>query len=316
MSFVLVPMIFIGQMPIVGLDASILCPAVQATLKLTTSASILAQLLIGIDQYLAVINPLHYHRHINESRCVVMCALVWLISAALAIFCSLDQSPSYQYIADLVYLSLAFVLPILVILLIYFQIFIAARSNSIKTRRNSSCSMTQQDKGSYLLTKCLIKDKKDIFIPKLASLSSHDMTRISILWGQNILITNLISFLENSNNNETQPMYSQYLHVNSTSNSNNLSRSPSMKSTTSNLIHLTSNLRASMRSKLSHASHLILYGEESKAAKVTILVVLSILFCWAPYCIYKFSTHLNPQVNAEYFANSAFSEHFVSKHAT
>ena len=123
-------------------------------------------------------------------------------------------------------------------------------------------------------------------------------------------------FLENSNNNESQPMYSQYLHVNSTSNSNNLSRSPSMKSTTSNLIHLTSNLRASMRSKLSHASHLILYGEESKAAKVTILVVLSILFCWAPYCIYKFSTHLNPQVNAEYFANSAFSEHFVSKHAT
>ena len=80
-------------------------------------------------------------------------------------------------------------------------------------------------------------------------------------------------------------MYNKYLDV---SNYGNLYRSPSMKSTGSNILHLTSNLRASMRSKLSHASHLLLYGEEGRAAKVTILVVLSIAFCWLPYCAMTF----------------------------
>ena len=72
---------------------------------------------------------------------------------------------------------------------------------------------------------------------------------------------------------QQQAMYNKYLDVN---NYGDLYRSPSMKSTGSNILHLTSNLRASMRSKLSHASHLLLYGEEGRAAKVTILVVLSI----------------------------------------
>ena len=80
-------------------------------------------------------------------------------------------------------------------------------------------------------------------------------------------------------------IYSRYLGVSN----NNLYRSPSMKSSTgSNILHLTSNLRASMRSKLSHASHLLLYGEEGRAAKVTILVVLSIAFCWLPHCAVTF----------------------------
>ena len=38
-----------------------------------------------------------------------------------------------------------------------------------------------------------------------------------------------------------------------------------------------------MRSKLSHASHLLLYGEESRAAKVTVFVLAALAFCWLPY---------------------------------
>ena len=48
-----------------------------------------------------------------------------------------------------------------------------------------------------------------------------------------------------------------------------------------------------MRSRLSHASHLLLYGEESRAAKVTILVVLSIAFCWMPFCSVTFYSLFN-----------------------
>ena len=56
-----------------------------------------------------------------------------------------------------------------------------------------------------------------------------------------------------------------------------------IKSNGSHLLHLTTNLRASMRSKLSHASHLLLYGEESRAAKVTVFVLAALVFCWFPY---------------------------------
>ena len=47
-----------------------------------------------------------------------------------------------------------------------------------------------------------------------------------------------------------------------------------------------------MRSKLSHASHLLLYGEESRAAKVTVFVLAALAFCWVPMfgviCVHLF----------------------------
>ena len=66
---------------------------------------------------------------------------------------------------------------------------------------------------------------------------------------------------------------------------NNLERSSSLKSNGagSHLFQFTSSLRASMRSKLSHASNLLLYSEESRAAKVTVFVLMALAFCWVPY---------------------------------
>ena len=97
--------------------------------------------MIGIDQYVAVVNPLHYHRNVNEFRCKLMCLSAWIVSICLVILTSIDQSIEYQFVANLVTLTLAYVIPIGAILVIYFRIFIAARSNSIKTRQNSSCSI-------------------------------------------------------------------------------------------------------------------------------------------------------------------------------
>ena len=85
-SFVLIPMVFVDRYT----NSNGLCTIIRGTTTLTSSASILAQLLIGIDQYLAVINPLHYHRHINEWRCKLMCILTWLTSAVLALLCAMD----------------------------------------------------------------------------------------------------------------------------------------------------------------------------------------------------------------------------------
>ena len=250
-SFVLIPLVFVDRY---APYLNGLCTILRGATTLTSSASILAQLLIGIDQYLAVINPLHYHRNINEWRCKLMCSITWLISFILALLCSIEFQDEteeedgnqifshmiqsckgqegrslYQLIVRIIYLVITFLLPILLMVGIYLQIFVAARSNSIKTRRNSSCSMTQEG----------------------------------------VLVNHLHA-------------NTKYLTVSN----NNLVRSPSTKS--SNLLHLTSNLRASMHSKLSHASNLLLYGEEGRAAKITIFVLLSVAFCWIPYSVIVF----------------------------
>ena len=112
--------------------------------------------MIGIDQYVAVVNPLHYHRNVNEFRCKLMCLSAWIVSICLVILTSIDQSIEYQFVANLVTLTLAYVIPIGAILVIYFRIFIAARSNSIKTRRNSSCSMTQEGVLSHNTVRSLL----------------------------------------------------------------------------------------------------------------------------------------------------------------
>ena len=62
-----------------------------------------------------------------------------------------------------------------------------------------------------------------------------------------------------------------------------LSRSPSIRSTGQQLLTNFSTLSSSMKSKISHASAVLLYKEETRAARVTVLVVLVVALCWGPY---------------------------------
>ena len=140
--------------------------------------------MIGIDQYVAVINPLHYHRNVNEFRCKMMCLSAWIISLGLVIISSVDHSNEYQFVANLLCLTLEYVIPIGAVLVIYFRIFIAARSNSIKTRRNSSCSMTQEGVLSHNTVCIFIKKFNHI------NLSNHGekLETITILLFGHLLV--------------------------------------------------------------------------------------------------------------------------------
>lgn len=46
-----------------------LCLLLTASTTLVSTATLLATLLIGVDQYLAIVAPLHYHHRVN--RCSV-----------------------------------------------------------------------------------------------------------------------------------------------------------------------------------------------------------------------------------------------------
>ena len=62
-----------------------LCVADRLVVTVVCSASIFSQILIGVDQHLAVLQPLHYHRRINTNKCLLMCLASWLASAVFGI---------------------------------------------------------------------------------------------------------------------------------------------------------------------------------------------------------------------------------------
>ena len=62
-----------------------------------------------------------------------------------------------------------------------------------------------------------------------------------------------------------------------------LSRSPSVLSIGQELLTSLSTLRSSMKTKVTNASNQLLYREETRAARVTVLVVVVVALCWGPY---------------------------------
>jgi len=61
-----------------------LCLASQSLTTLVTSGSISAALVIAVDQYCAVMAPLHYHRRITKLRAWLLLAGQWLFASAMA----------------------------------------------------------------------------------------------------------------------------------------------------------------------------------------------------------------------------------------
>ncbi|XP_044592617.1 octopamine receptor 2 isoform X2 [Cotesia glomerata] len=65
------------------------CTLAEGATALVTTSSILSVLLIAIDQYLAVIDPLHYRTRIDNLKCTLLIIVVWILSiiiSVLAIF--------------------------------------------------------------------------------------------------------------------------------------------------------------------------------------------------------------------------------------
>ncbi len=155
-----------------------------------------------------------------------------------SLFLSCEAKPevdlTYHVVSTLTIVILAFILPVCILIITYGRVFLAARENTIKTRRNSSCSLVQDGMPT----------------------AAH--TSVPVMRGQ--------KFLSVSNNNLNLNLKEE--------------RRPTPAS---NLVTMTSNLTASMKSKLNHASQVLLYGEEGRAAKVTKLVLLAIIVSWGPF---------------------------------
>ncbi|KAK6637670.1 hypothetical protein RUM44_008092 [Polyplax serrata] len=149
-----------------------LCFAERFSSVFCSSAIVYSILLIAVDQYFAVVNPLHYHCIISSWKGYLMIVATWILSVGLALLSvvkpgvgfyrgpslagcvlrgvdditfdegvnSSEVSPNeptgnfYQVIFGIAYASTAFLIPFGLIFFIYYSICVAASGNSKRAR--------------------------------------------------------------------------------------------------------------------------------------------------------------------------------------
>ena len=72
----------VSQQPVIGVDHLITLRLIYCHLALAMT------LCAGVDQYLAIVEPLHYHALVTKPRLAAVCALVWVLGClAAAVSC-------------------------------------------------------------------------------------------------------------------------------------------------------------------------------------------------------------------------------------
>ncbi|KAM8938672.1 alpha-1D adrenergic receptor [Pelodytes ibericus] len=133
----------------------IFCDIWAAVDVLCCTASIMSLCIISIDRYVGVKYSLKYPTIMTEKKAVVILILLWVSSMVISIGpllgwkepppqddsqCSITEEPGYALFSSL----FSFYLPLLVILIMYFQVYIVARRTTksleagVKKERNKS----------------------------------------------------------------------------------------------------------------------------------------------------------------------------------
>lgn len=250
-----------------------MCAVNQGVSTGLCTASVMSVLLIGIDQYYAVIDPLHYHSHIDNPRCAMMTIVTWMLSLSLGIIGGLFYGASsfwhfcggpnkvvtsivpniYLSVFSMVYSVFVFLLPFSCLCWVYMSIYSAAHKNSQRTRRNGSSA------GFYIGNSTVSETPSDYSIVP------------TTLQPTNTVPTSDSESPKISNKTEDPTDSSE-------SSKPTLNRSPtrtSLKSTSSFIVN-------SLRYRISNAS-MFKYREETRAARISALVIVMALVCWFPF---------------------------------
>ncbi len=255
-------------------DAAAFCLLSSALLVGVSSVSTFSQLLIGVDQYLAVTEPLHYHKRINKTRCTALCLLSWVIGGLLSTLAAFVEYTGVGALPNsfktcsaggngspagpgstasaAVYFSVSFAAPFLSLLFVYGTIFCAAHNNSVKTRRNSVCSSSFD---------CIANNNNN-YCQQQVPYYGYRSNRLGVT---RTAAEKPPATKTGGAGGESKPR-----------------RESRLLSNASNLNHI----RMSVKRKLSNASGaLFVYRDETRAAKVTAFIVLMILGCWGPHFV-------------------------------
>ncbi|XP_075960772.1 trace amine-associated receptor 13c-like [Anarhichas minor] len=133
------------------------------------SASEGTMVLISVDRYVAICEPLHYPNKVTQKRVKICVCLCWICSAflhSLLLKDNLEQPGRYNscfgecvivinYIAGLADLFLSFIGPVTVIIVLYMRVFVVAVSHARAMRSHTAafslkCSVSVTAKKSEL----------------------------------------------------------------------------------------------------------------------------------------------------------------------
>lgn len=235
----------------------------QFTLNFICTASILSILLIGVDQYLAVLHPLRCHSYMNKPKSLLLIltsnlisltssCLVALMNGNASFFPNLKDNPhqlihvrveggpSYWLLGyGVFYLGAVIVTPFITICIIYVLIYRAAHRNSARLRRSHFETPKRQT------------------LPKVQSAPNFITSQI----GSNV-------------SDQVDPLVSTPKEICS-----DLTKIAKVERTHSDRIP---NILTSLKTKISNASA-FRYREENRTAKISIIVIVMVLACYAPY---------------------------------
>ncbi|XP_028249665.1 trace amine-associated receptor 13c-like [Parambassis ranga] len=122
----------------------IVCSMFNYMVFIITSSSVGDMVLISVDRYVAICDPLHYTTRVTERRVKLCVCLCWLCSVFYSCFLLKDDLThlgkynscygecifSVSYIAGVVDLILTFIVPITVIVMLYMRVFVVAVSQA------------------------------------------------------------------------------------------------------------------------------------------------------------------------------------------
>ncbi|KAJ8954634.1 hypothetical protein NQ314_007032 [Rhamnusium bicolor] len=249
----------------------LLCYFAQSTTSFVCTASIFSILLIGINQYFGVIHSLRYHFYINKCRSTIFIGISWFVALFCAILSSLTYSDSSLWhfcesrsqpsetvkilntVYAFSYFFLVILAPFVAICVIYICIYTAAHQNSERMRRSASAPLNSY--MEYIQVPApneSSQEKNRSALPKVHSAPNFSH------------IDNDGSFKVKSADDENQKPR------------NKVSRTCSER--------MANNFINNLRHKISNAS-VFKYREETRAAKISILVIFMVLICYIPYGI-------------------------------
>ncbi|XP_034741902.1 trace amine-associated receptor 4-like [Etheostoma cragini] len=141
----------------------IMCTLYYVLDYIISSASVGTMVLISVDRYVAICDPMHYSTKVTEKRvqvCVCLCWICSIVFQMLLLSDNLTQPGRYNscsgecvvvssYIAGFVDLVVSFIIPVTVIIVLYVKVFVVAMSQA-RAMRSHTAPVTLQ--GSVKVT--------------------------------------------------------------------------------------------------------------------------------------------------------------------
>ncbi|KAL1453597.1 hypothetical protein WDU94_009927 [Cyamophila willieti] len=116
------------------------------------TASVSSVVLIAVDQYFAVLEPLRYHTIIRKRATWRMFVISWTVSLLVGLIGVANSfyRSAYAAVYPILFSLIVFLIPFVIICYIYFCIYWAAHENSLRTRNTCSSSLFNECSNSEL----------------------------------------------------------------------------------------------------------------------------------------------------------------------